>query len=172
MENDNRYFVLDAQNGELVRGLGNDLDIIFNTSGNFKGTRFEGVKQTKKTEYKYIKVNPKALDALWEKAPLTFRLIKYISYKENSLMFPNGVYINQTNLAKDLGLSREYICRMFKDLKEKKVINTIKKDRKVIYLLNPYIATKGNETYVEVFDKFIKTEWEKMAEEKGKRNDL
>ena len=167
MNEENRYFILDAQNGELVRGLGNDLDNIINTS--FKGTRIEGIREFKKTEYRYIKINPFVLDKLVDEAPFTFKIIKYISYKENSLMFPNGKYINQSNLAEDLGLSREHICRKFRDLREKNIINTIKKDGKVIYLLNPYIATRGSDIYIEVFDKFIKTEWEKLAVEKGKK---
>lgn len=171
MEN-NRYFVLDAENGELVRGLGNNLDDVFNTTGNFRGTRIEGIKQFKETDYKYIKVNFNVLNLLVDRAPITLKLLKYVNYKENALMFPNGVYINQTNLAKDLGVSREYICRKFRDLKKLKIINTIKKDRKTIYLLNPYIATKGEKIYIEVFDKFIKTEWEKLAKKKGKRNEL
>lgn len=168
---ESRYFILDTQNGELIRGLGNNLGDIFNT-GSFTGTKIQGIREFKKVDYKYIRVNNNATNTLWEKAPFTFRLFKYLNYKENALMFPNGVYVNQTNLAKDLNISRVYVCREFKKLKELKIINTIKKDRKVIYLLNPFIATKGSEIYIEVFDRFIKTEWERIAEQKGKRNEL
>lgn len=169
---ENRYFILDAENGELVRGLGNDLSDVFNTTGEFRGTKIQGIKQFDKVDYKFIKVNYKALDLLMEIAPITVKLLKYINYNENALMFPNGVYINQTNLAKDLGVSREYICKRFKDLKEMKIINTIKKENKTIYLLNPYIATKRDNIYKEVFDKFNRTEWEKLSEKRGKRNEL
>lgn len=169
---ESRYFILDAHNGELVRSLGDNLDGILNTSGNLIGTRLEGIKEFKKINYKYVKVNLNALDDLCDISPIAIKLLKYVSYKENALMFSNGVYINQSNLANALGVSREYICRAFKKLKEHEVINTIKKGRKTIYVLNPYIATRGNETYIEVMNKFVKTKWEGLAEERGKRNDL
>ena len=172
MEEENRYFIFDSENGELVRGLGNNLDGILNTSGNLIGTRIEGIREFKKTNYKYVKVNLNALSDLCDISPLAVKILKYVSYKENSLMFSNGTYINQTNLAKALGVSREHICNTFKKLKENEVISTIKKGRKTIYILNPYIATRGNETYIEVMNKFIKTKWEGLAEERGKRNEL
>lgn len=169
---ESRYFILDTQNGELVRSLGDNLDGILNISGNLVGTRIEGIKEFKKTNYKYVKVNINALDKLCDISPLAFKLLKYVSYKENSLMYSNGKYITQTSLAKTLGVSRVYICRAFKKLKEEEIISTIKKGKKTIYILNPYIATRGNETYIEVLNKFVKTKWEGLAEEKGKRNDL
>ena len=170
MEENSRYFIIDTQNGELVRDLGSNLEGILNTSGNLIGTRLEGIREFKKTNYKYIKVNLNILDELCEISPIAIRILKYLSYKENSLMYPNGKYLTQTSLAKSLGVSREYICKTFKKLKDNDIISTIKKGRKTIYIVNPYIATRGNETYIEVMNKFKKTKWERLADEKGKRN--
>lgn len=169
--NDDRYVLLDSKDGTIIRGMGNDLDRIITADSYIHTKGREKIVPVVKIEYKYVKFNNAVAPKIYKECPQVLLLLKFLSYKENSLIFPNGTYINQTNLAKALGFSRVYICELFKELKRKRVLDVMKKNGRNIYILNPYIATKGNEVYAEVLEKFAKTEWEREIEEKGKRNE-
>lgn len=163
------YYLID-EDGEIVQEMGNDLarlvgnDILIRSNAPFKKTR--------KLDYKFTKINYNAIDKIYKECPLGLLLLPFINYKSNSLRFSNGVYINQTNFAKKIGLTRQTINNSFKKLLELKVIDKIRVERRDIYIFNPYIAIKGNEIYEEICEKFDGTEWQKLAEERGKRNDF
>lgn len=166
----NKSYYLVDENGEVVQEMGTDLvrimnnDILIRSSVPFR--------KTTKIDYKFAKVNYNAMLELYKECPLGLLLIPHINYKTNSLRYTNGVYINQTNFAKEVGVTRQTISRVFKKLEEMQVIISIKAERRNVYILNPYIAVKGNEIYTDILDRFQNTKWKELAERKGKRNEF
>lgn len=163
----NTYYLMNSE-GEIIQELGTDLDRILNNDIIIRGVP---VRKTKKYDYKYIKFNYKAIKELQKQCPLGIYLLEYLSYKTNILAFSNGVLINQTNFAKETGVSRQTACNLFKKLKKLRVIDVLRVNNRNVYVLNPYIALKGNQIYEDIAVKFEKTEWQRLSEKRGKHNE-
>ena len=154
--------------GEILQELGDDLDRILNNDILIRGVP---IRRTKKFDYKYIKLNYKAIKELQKQCPLVIYLLEFLSYKTNILAFSNGAFINQTNFAKEVGISRQTSCNLFKKLKKLRVIDTLRVNNRNVYILNPYIALKGNQIYDDIAVKFEKTEWQRLSEKRGTHNE-
>lgn len=160
------YYLINGE-GEIIQELGSDLDRILNNDILIKGTP---VRRTRKYDYKYVKLNYKAIKELLKQCPLVIYLLQFVQYKTNILAFQNGIPINQTNFAKEVGISRQTACELFKKLRKLRVIDTIRVNNKNAYILNPYVALKGNQIYEDIAVKFDQTEWERLSEKRGKQD--
>jgi len=168
MEEKKSIYYLMNSDGEILQELGSDLDRILNNDILIRGAP---IRRTKKFDYKYIKLNYKAIKELQKQCPLAIYLLEFLSYKTNILAFSNGVFINQTNFAKEVGISRQTACNLFKKLKKLRVIDTLRVNNRNVYILNPYIALKGNQIYDDIAVKFEKTEWQRLSEKRGTHNE-
>lgn len=160
------YYLIDSD-GEIIQELGTDLERILNNDILIKGVP---TRKTRKYDYKYIKFNYKTIKEILKQCPLAIYLLAFLNYKTNLLTFSNGVLINQTNFAKEIGISRQTACSLFKKLKKLRVIDTIRVNNRNGYILNPFIALKGNQMYEDLAVKFDKTEWERLSEKRGKHD--
>lgn len=168
MEKERQTYYLMNGEGEIIQELGTDLERILNNDILIRN--ITPVRPTRKYNYKYVKLNYKAIKEIQRECPLAIYLLAFLNYKTNLLTFPNGVLINQTNFAKEIGISRQTACNLFKKLKKLSVIDTIRVNDKNGYIFNPFIALKGNQMYEDLAIKFDKTEWERLSEERGKHN--
>jgi len=168
MEKEEHTYYLMNSEGEIIQELGNDLDRILNNDIIIRGTP---IRRTRKFDYKYVKINYKAIKVLEKECPLAIYLLQYLNYKTNVLAFSNGTLINQTNFAKDIGISRQTACNLFKKLIKLRVIDTLRVNDRKGYVLNPYIALKGNQIYEDIAVKFEKTEWQRLSEKRGTHNE-
>ena len=163
------YFLID-EDGEIVQEMGSDLSRLLGKDILIRSN--VPLRKTLKFDYKFVKLNYKAVYKIYKECPQIIILLEYAHFKDNVLTYPNGVYVTPTNLAKKLGYSEDYMRSVFKKLKELKAIDVIRERNRNVYVLNPYIAIKGNEIYEDIAVKFERTEWCKLVEERGKRNDL
>lgn len=165
MKEDEILYIIN-QNGEILREIGTDYERISKNTIIIKPN--VAYRDEVKLDYSYVKLNSKIGITIYKKCPQILLILPYLEYKTNFLMFPNGVYINQTNLAKATGLSRVYICELFNKFKKMEILKTVKVNKKNVYMLNPYIAMKGNRIYTDLMDKFKNTKWKNL--QKGKEN--
>jgi len=68
---------------------------------------------------------------------------EFLLWQVNMLVDDDGNPLNQTNLAKLMGISTRTIRNSMKILEEKKCIFSIPYDKDVYYLVNPYLLYKG-----------------------------
>lgn len=167
MEKEKQMYYLMNGEGEIIQELGSDLDRILNNDILIRGTP---IRRTRKYDYKYVKLNYKAIKELLKQCPLAIYLLQFVKYETNILAFANGTPINQTNFAKEVGISRQTACELFKKLRKLRVIDTIRVNNKNVYILNPYVALKGNKIYEDIAVKFDQTEWERLSEKRGKHD--
>lgn len=172
MENDEKkvYFLVNEE-GEIVREISSsNVDRLTNNDIYIRRDSHEGNDPIEKIKINYLKFNKEVALELHQNCPQFFMLLPFINYKENALRFPNGTYITPTNFARYLGMSEIYMMRVFNKLKKLKILSTIRKDNKNIYVVNPYIALCGAGVRKTTKNKFLKTEWEFYKLRKGQDN--
>lgn len=163
MEKEELLYIIN-QNGEILREIGTDYERISKNTIIIKPN--VAYRDELKIDYSYVKLNSKVGTIVYKECPQILLLLPYLEYKTNFLMFSNGVYINQTNFAKRTGLSRVYVCELFKKFKKMEILKAVKVNGKNVYMLNPYIAMKGNRIYTDLIGNFKDTKWKKLQKER------
>lgn len=162
------YYLMN-EDGEIIREIpSSSAERLVNNDIIIRRDSPEGNDPIEKIKYSYLKFNKIVSIELYKECPQFFMLIPFINFKENALRFSNGVYITPTNFARHLGFSETYMIRTFNKLKKLKIIAKMKKDGKYIYVVNPYIVMCGSGVRKSTKDCFEKTDWELLAERKGK----
>lgn len=165
MKEDELLYIIN-QNGEILREIGTDYERITKNTIIIKPN--VAYRDEARIDYSYAKLNSKIGITIYNECPQILLILPYLEYKTNFLMFPNGRYINQTNFAKATGLSRVYICELFKKFKKMEILKTVKVNKKNVYMLNPYIAMKGNRIYTDLIENFKNTKWKNLKKEREK----
>lgn len=165
-ENTELLFIVNDK-GEVLQEIGTDYQKTINNTIIIKPRVPQ--KELVKIEYPYVKLNTSLPKGFYKEYPQVLLFLKYIEYNTNLLVFPNGKYVNQTNMAKDLGYSRVYISRLFNKFKKEQIIAPIKLDRRIVYIFNPYIAMMGCYVYKEHMAAFENNKWEELSDTKKRR---
>lgn len=167
----NLYYLVNEE-GEIVREIpSSSVERISKNDIYIKRDSPEDIDPVERVKYNYLKFNKEACDEVLRVCPQFYYLVKYINFKENALRFSNGTYVTPTSAAKALGFTNTYMLRVFTKLKKYKIIAKLKKDRRYIYVVNPYIVMCGAGVKKTTKECFQKTEWEALAYGKGKLNE-
>lgn len=158
------------ENGDILQEVGTNYDRLANNTIIIKPE--VQYRQTVKLDYSYVKLNIGLPDSFYKDFSQIFMFLPYLEYKTNFLMFPNGKYINQTGFAKKTGYSRVYISKLFNKFKKEQIIAPVKLNRRIVYMLNPYIAIMGSYIYEDLMPYFKDNKWEKMSKKRGRNYEL
>lgn len=84
-------------------------------------------------------------------------LSTYIGYEDGVLKNGNGIPLKLNDFCKITGLSKRTISTVIKELKSKNIICTQGAGKGMIYIINPYIISKGKKirrSLLELFDNY------------------
>lgn len=170
-----QYYIVD-DDGQIVQDLGENIDnAVFtrldeNDIVIKKGTGI-GNEETRELNLDFAKFNFKAGMELYKRCPQVLMILPYINYEDNVLKYSNGTLVTASNFAKHTGYNKDYIVTVFKKLRDNKIIEMTKIDKKYVYAVNPYIVMRGKKMIVSTLDKFENTDWELIGKKRrGSKN--
>lgn len=112
------------------------------------------LSDTTDVKYRFIKINPVILYKSCEKYSILPFLISSVGYMDNICEFKNGKTIQIKDLPKLCNKTYSTIKRQLKGLIEDDIIHKKKIDKKVVLIVNPWIALRGRKVYLSLYEEF------------------
>ena len=126
------------------------------------------LSDTTDIRYHFVKINPLIYGKIANRYPILNSMIEYLGYMDNILSYRNGVNIQVKDLPKICNVSESTIKRQLKGLLDEDVIHKVKENKKWHLVVNPFVAMRGREIYLSLYEEFklshLRTEveeWEK-----------
>ena len=163
MSSGKRYLVDD--NGVVLSEIEPDEWLQVKTHKNFYQW-----KQGVSIKIRFLKMFPDAMKKIGKEYPMFFDLVNHITYLENSLVFENGVAMNNKNIAKMNGKHIRTVQKEMKRMCDDDVLRKMKLFGRIVYVVNPWICMKGNKILPQVYDEFASSDWRTLSERRDKEN--
>ena len=131
-----------------------------------KGT-IDFLSNTVDVKYRFIKLNPLAWSKIGTKYPIMNKLLYYIGFMDNVLVYNNGKIIKPKDIAKVCGVSEATAKRQLRGLQEDDIIHKKKdENNRMTYLVvNPYICMRGKKITSTLYKEFKLSVWRNEIEE-------
>lgn len=159
-----KYFVYDAETGEIIKDLGDNVDadrVVQLNYGEliYRPSQYRKFELTK-MDIEYVKLNLKVAANVDDICHQVYKLVPFIGFKDNILKFSNGHYATIAGLAKRLGYNEEYFrTKLIKKMEKAEIIKITKFNGKRAIIMNPYIICKGKDILVEIKEMFMNSKW-------------
>lgn len=98
-----------------------------------------------------------------------YTISEYLLWESNLLVDKEGKPMNQKALVKELGMSRQMISKIAKELEKKKCLIRIWDGKDVYFIVNPYLIVKGQKMNKGISDLFNMIEYIPMSKNKKKQ---
>ena len=99
-----------------------------------------------------------------------FYLLENVRYESNVSKYDNGKLITRENLCQDLEIHKSNVSRCITGLCNRGLIAIAKIDIGKVFIVNPFVAMRGNSIDKTTYDLFKKTRWAKEWTTGRKKN--
>lgn len=157
-----KYYLVN-ENGEIINEIdtkeGDRIIVDRKKERDNKIRTKEYLAETSTMEYSFVKINVEAVEKVTDLCPMAFKLFRYVGYLDNILKFSNGVLINQGNVEKIIGGSKEYVRRLIVQMQDLDIIRKHGRGNTAYFVVNPWICSKGKRVSKLALEEFKDSEW-------------
>lgn len=161
MDSQEDYFIVDS-NGEVIKSIKNPNNYIQLEEGDrvLRHSSKKYLQDTEKIKYGFVKVNINHISEVSDIAPIVFKLLPYIRFSSNLLLYDNYVYVSPRNFAMVTDKSLSTVRRQFQKLEKYDVIKKVPVGKnKYAYYFNPYIACRSTRVEIDTLNLFCKSKY-------------
>lgn len=154
-----RLYVVTENDGEIIYTINKDEKITVRSAAQAKQDKYYSPKVQVSGVFVKVMKNEKKLIELLKGSASTYaavNIMKHYLVSNYNVLLKDGRKYKATDLAEDMGISRQMATIHINKLKSLNVLGMIETDKGKLYCLNPQYYFKGTEVPKSVLDLFDK----------------
>lgn len=125
-----------------------------------------------RVDFSFQKTNYLVIREMVKESPkydLALKLMFFINYRDNVLVYSNGKPIKKKDIGKVFNISKNLVSKKLKPLEDEEIIKLINHQYMgQCYVFNPFITIRGKQVEKYIVDLFRSSKWAQLSYQKNK----